>query len=303
MKLVLIPHRRRAALQVAHLAPFVGDDQRPLKLPRRHGVDPKVSRQFHRAVHPLGDVHERSVGEDSGVQRRVEVVRIGDHRPEILPHQLRVLLRRLGEGTEDDAELSELFLKRGRHGDAVKHRIDGHAGKHGALFEWNPQLLVSLKKFGIDLVEALGLILVELRSRVVDDLLEVDRWILNVRPGRLGHRLPVAVSLEAPVQQPLGFLLLTRDDPDHVFAKAGRKSVRLDIGDEPILVFLLLPLIDRTCYRCHVTHLLLYRSGSPQPRTDQRIVHLHPAETKPRSCFRTHSYWWHWGSRTRNRDP
>ena len=38
VQLVFVAHRRRAAFQVADVAAFVGDDQRPLELPRSGGL-------------------------------------------------------------------------------------------------------------------------------------------------------------------------------------------------------------------------------------------------------------------------
>ena len=66
MQLVLVPHGRGAAFQVAHVAPLVGDDQRALELAGVRGVDAEVGRELHRAAHALRDVAERAVAEDGG---------------------------------------------------------------------------------------------------------------------------------------------------------------------------------------------------------------------------------------------
>ena len=74
VELVLVAHRRRAALQVAHRRALVGHQQRPLELPGLRRVDAEVGGQLHGALHALRDVGERAVGEDRRVERGVEVV-------------------------------------------------------------------------------------------------------------------------------------------------------------------------------------------------------------------------------------
>jgi len=80
VKLVPVVRRRRAPFQILHKAPVIGDDQRPLKLPRFHRVDSEVGGDLHRALGVFGNVAERAVAEDGGVQRGVVVV-IGGHDP------------------------------------------------------------------------------------------------------------------------------------------------------------------------------------------------------------------------------
>src|SRR6185312_4879104 len=63
MQLVLVTLRRRAAFQVADVAPFLGDDQRALELAGAACVDAEVGRQLHRATHSLGEVDEAAIGE------------------------------------------------------------------------------------------------------------------------------------------------------------------------------------------------------------------------------------------------
>src|SRR3546814_1020424 len=69
-------------------------------------------------------------------------------------------------------------------------------------------------------------------------VLIVDRRELHLRPGRLGHFQPVAVGLEAPRQQPVRLALLGRDEADGVFAQALGRRLRLDVGDEAVLVLI-----------------------------------------------------------------
>ena len=60
VELVLVAHGRGAALEVAHVRAFLGDDQRPLELAGVRGVDAEVGGQLHRAAHALRDVAEAS---------------------------------------------------------------------------------------------------------------------------------------------------------------------------------------------------------------------------------------------------
>ena len=60
VQLVLVAHRRRAPFQVADVRALVGDDQRPLELPRVLRVDAEVGRELHRAANALRDVARTS---------------------------------------------------------------------------------------------------------------------------------------------------------------------------------------------------------------------------------------------------
>src|SRR3989454_2645513 len=104
----------------------------------------------------------------------------------------------------------------------------------------------------IDVLESVLRLLLLLRG-VVDDVLVVDRWIGDVRPLRLLHREPVAVRPETPLEEPLGLVLLARNEPDDVLVEALRRLVLIEIGDEAVLVLLL-------------RHLLLeYALGNHRP--------------------------------------
>ena len=154
-----------------------------------------------------------------------------------------MVLHRLGERTEDDAELGELLLERGRHRHTVEHRVHRDAGQQFLLVERNPELLEGPPDLGIDLIEALERRLF-LRRGVINDVLVVDRPVRNVRPGRLLHREPHAIGLEAPLEQPLGLALLGRDQADDVFGQAARCRVLLDVGDEAVLVLSIREFLD-----------------------------------------------------------
>src|SRR5262249_28551329 len=64
VKLVLVPHGGRAALEITDRRTFVRDDQSALELTCVAGVDAEIGRQLHRTANALRDVRERSVAED-----------------------------------------------------------------------------------------------------------------------------------------------------------------------------------------------------------------------------------------------
>jgi hypothetical protein len=154
-----------------------------------------------------------------------------------------MVLDGLGERHEDDSEAAKLFPERRRDRNAVEDRIHRNAGKELLLLEGNAQLVERPLDLGIDFIEAVqGFLL--LRRRVVDDVLVVDRVVLDVLPGRLLHREPEAVRLEAPLEQPLRLVLLLRDETDDVLAEALRDRLGLDVGVEAVLVLARRELFD-----------------------------------------------------------
>ena len=147
-----------------------------------------------------------------------------------------MVLHRLGERAEDDAELRQLRLERRGDRDRVEHRVDGDAGEHLLLFERNAELLERLPHLRVHVVQAVELLL-RLGRRVVADASGSRRRVGDVRPGRLLHREPGAVGLQPPFEHPLRFALLRRDGADDVFVQAGRQCIGVDGGLEPVLVF------------------------------------------------------------------
>ena len=238
MQLVLVAPRCGATLQIAHIGPLVGDDERPLELPRAGSVDAEVGRQLHRAAHTLGDVAERAVGEDGGVERRIEVVGIGDHAAQILLHQLRVVAHGLGHRAEDDAPLGERLLEGGLHRDGVHHGVDGYAGQRHLLLEGNAQAVEGPLEFGVDFIHRAQLLL-RFGGRIVNHVLKVDFGNRQVGPRRGVERQPVAVGLHAALGHPLGFALLGRNQPHDLLREALADGFGLDVGGEAVLVLLL----------------------------------------------------------------
>ncbi len=239
VQLVGVAHGGGATLQVADVGAFVGHDQGALELPGVLGVDAEVGGKLHGAAHAFGHVAEGAVAEDRGIQGREEVVGGGNHRAEVLAHQVGVLAHGFGERAEDDPHGLQLLLEGGGHGDRVEHGIDRDASQQFLFFQRDAELGVGLQKLRIDLVEALGAALFRFGRGIVNDVLVIDGRVVNVGPGGLLHGLPVAEGLEPPFQQPFRFLFLGGDQADDVFVEAAGDGVGFDIGDEPPLIFLI----------------------------------------------------------------
>ena len=236
MELVFITHRRRAALQVAHVAAFVGDDEGAFELAGIRRVDAEIGRQLHRAADAFGHVAERAIAEDGGIQRREEVVGVRHHRTQVFLHQVWMFLHRLGEGAENDALFGQVLLERRGDRHAVHDRIDGYASQALLFVERDAELLECLQQLGVDFVQTAQLLAL-LGRGVVDDGLVVNGRILGELPRRLLHREPVPISFEPPIEHELGLVLLARNEADDLLIQPRRDGLRLDVRGEAVLVF------------------------------------------------------------------
>src|SRR5262245_15555116 len=238
VQLVAIALGSGAPLEVRHVRPGVGDDEGPLELPGVGGVDAEVGRQLHRAAHPLRHVDEGAVAEHRRVEGGEEVVAVRHDRAEVRLHEIRVLPHRLGERAEDDPERAQLLLEGGGDRDAVEDRVHRHPREDLLLLERDAELLVGAAQLRVDLVERLRPFRRRLGSGVIDDVLVVDLRVADVRPGRLGHRQPVAVRLEPPLEHEGRLPLLGGDGPDDLLVQPLRDRVGFDVGGEAVLVVL-----------------------------------------------------------------
>src|SRR5690348_13908125 len=149
-----------------------------------------------------------------------------------------MLLDGFRKRAEDDAKLGELLLESGADRNAVKNRIYGDPRQQLTLAQRNAQLFVGGEQFGIDLVKALGTVLVGLRRRVVNDLLVIDRRIMNVRPGGLLHSEPLAIGFKPPIEHELRLVFAGGNQANGLFVETGRYGIGIYIGDESPLIFL-----------------------------------------------------------------
>ncbi len=256
VQLVLVAAGRRAPLQVAHVGALVSHDERALELSRTRRIDAEVGRELHRAAHPLGDVAERAVGEDGGVERRVEVVGVRHHAAQVLAHQLGMLLQGLRDRAEDDALLGQRLAERGLHRHGVHHRIDRHARERHLLLQRNAQLVERAPQLGIDLVHrarTFGL----LGRGVVDHVLEI--YFGNVEMGPRGgrQRQPVAVSLQTGLGHPLRLALLRGNEPHDLLAQPLTDGFGLDRRGEAVAVLAVAELLQYLfLFFCHTRELV-----------------------------------------------
>ena len=100
MELVLVPHRSGTPFHVADIGAFIGNYQRPFKLPCPLCIDSEVAGQLHRTPHAFRDVAEGSVAEHCGIECRIEIVPCRDNSSQIFSHQVRMLLDSLRKRTE-----------------------------------------------------------------------------------------------------------------------------------------------------------------------------------------------------------
>ena len=237
MKLVFVAHGRGAAFQIADIGPFVGDDQGPFELPGIGRVDPEIGRQLHGAAHALGYIDEGAVAIHRRIQRGEKISGLGHHITEIFPYQLGMLPHRLADRTENDADLFELVLEGGRDRNAVEHRVHRDASQYGAFMQGNAELVIHFQQLGIDLIQALGCVGIRFRRRVVIGILVINGRIIDQRPIGLVHIEPQTVSLQPPLKQPVGFVLLARNKADDVLVQPLGREFRFDLGDKTILIF------------------------------------------------------------------
>ena len=236
MQLVFIPLGRSAALHVTHVGPFVGHDQRPLELPRPGRIDPEIGRKLHRAVNPLGHITERTVRKDRRIERREKVIGTRHDAAQILADQLRIIADRLGHRTKDNSLFRKGLPESSLHRYGIHHRIDRHAGHDHLLLERYPQLIESSLQLRIDLVQTVQFRF-GFRSRVVDNILEINLRQVEVRPTRHRHRLPMPESFQTVFEHPLRFSLFGRDQPHHLLVQTFRDHFGLDVGREAVFVF------------------------------------------------------------------
>ena len=233
MQLVLVAHRCRAALEVAHIGIIVGDDERALELSRLRRVDAEIARQLHRATYPLGDIDKRAVAEHRRVESGEEIVGGRHHLAQVFPHQVGIVAHGLADGAENHAQLGETLAIGGAHTHAVDNGIHRHAAQCLALLKGYAQFVEGLHQFWIHL--ALFLLL---GSGKVADVLVVDFGQVHVPPGGLAQRFPVCKRLQTELQQPLRLMLEGRNLAHHILVESFGNHIRVDVGHKAIFIFL-----------------------------------------------------------------
>ena len=235
MQLILVTLRSGTPLQVTHISPLVGHDERALELSRAGGIDAEVGRELHRATYPLRNVAERAIGEDRSIECCIEVVGMRHDAPQILFHQLGMLFDGLRDGAEDDALLGQRLPEGGLDRYGVHHRIDRHTRQRHLLFERNAEFVEGTFEFGVYLIHRPELLL-GLGCCVVDDILKVDFGDVEMGPRRHLHRQPVTIGFQALFEHPLGLPFLRGDSADDLLAESALDKLGLDIGRKTVLI-------------------------------------------------------------------
>ncbi len=243
MELIFIPLRRRAPFHVAHVGAFFGDDQGALELSCIGGIDPEIGGKLHGTTHPLGNITERSVAEYRRVKGGKVVVGIGHHRSHILLHQVGMVPDSLAEGAKDDSQFRKRVRKGRLYRHTVHYRIYGNTSQLFLFVERNTQFTEGGQQFRIHLVETREFHLF-LWSRVVDNVLEIDRIDLQVSPSGLLHGQPMAIRLQAEIKEEPGLVLLCRDKPDGFLRQSRWGKFSLNVGREAVFVVALRYLVQ-----------------------------------------------------------
>ena len=178
---------------------------------------------------------------------------------------------------EDNAQTRQMFLERGRDGNAVENRIDrdlrhriflrvldafNRRGRDAGFFiddvrqtllllNRNAQLVEGFQQLRIDFIQTIQARLFFGRG-VINDVLVVDERVFRVEPVRFGQRLPVTKRFQAPVEQPLRLVFFGGDLTNNVFGQAARKSLGFDVGLKTVFVFLSRQIFDLVGFSTHL---------------------------------------------------
>ena len=254
VQLIFVAHRGGAAFEVTYVAPFFGDDQRTFELARPRLIDSEVRREFHGAANALRNVAKRAVGEDRGVQRGIEIVRVGHHGAHVFLHQFGMLLHGVAERTEDNSQFGQFFLEGRVHRYAVEHDVHGDARQFFLFGQRNAQPLERFQQFRIHLVQAFvpGLLV---WRRIIRDVPKIRLRIRQMRPARVrlrrvgGQLFPVPPCAQAPFEQPLGLLFFRRNQADDLFVEAFGYGVCLDVRLPAVFILAGGDLVQELCFR------------------------------------------------------
>ena len=249
MQLVLISHRGRASLKIAHVGIVVSHNERTLKLTRVTGIDTEIRAEFHRTTHALGDIYKRTVTEHSTVQSSKEIVAVRNYGTKILSDEVWMLLDSFADGTENDAFLAQFLLEGGLHRDRIHDSVNRCISAQGQAFlQRNAQLVESLLQLGINL-SVTGWLLCH-RIGIIGDLLIINRRHMHMSPLGFCLLFPIAESAETELQHPFWFPFLSRDEPNDILIQPLLDDFRMYVRRETKLIFLL----------SNTTHKLIIRN-------------------------------------------
>ena len=146
-----------------------------------------------------------------------------------------MLLDRFTEGAEHHTVLRQLLLVRGGDRNAVEHSVHSDVAQALLLAQGDPKLVEGLQQLGVHLIKA-GLLVLLLRSGVINDVLIIDQRIPQSSPVGLLEGEPMTEGLEPKLQQKRRLLFFGRNQTNDVFAETFGDLVGLNLGDEAVFV-------------------------------------------------------------------
>ena len=165
-----------------------------------------------------------------------------------------MFFHRLANRHEDDAFLFQFLLECCLYRYGIHDGVNGDAAKGEAFFEGNAEFVEGLCQFRVDVVRRLRSVrFLCHRVGIVRDCLIVNRRQCDMSPRRLFLPAPVSECVETEVKQPLRLALLCRDEPHDIFIQSDGYDFGMDVGGEPVFVFLF----------SHLTHkfVLFFHKG------------------------------------------
>ena len=148
-----------------------------------------------------------------------------------------MILYGIANRTEDDALLGKVLLKGGLYRHRVHNGVYSHTAQRQSLLKRYAELVECLHQLRVYLLLLVRRLLGK-RVGIVGNRLVVYLGHMHVRPCWLLKLLPVAESLEAELQHPVGFALLLRDQSNDILVQAFLYDVGMHIGSKAVLVFL-----------------------------------------------------------------
>ena len=97
VKLVFITHRCGTSFEIGNVTSIVTDDESALKLTSVACIDAEIGGEFHGTTHALGNIDERTVGEDCTVESCKIIIAISYDSSQILANQFGVFFNRFRE--------------------------------------------------------------------------------------------------------------------------------------------------------------------------------------------------------------
>ena len=147
-----------------------------------------------------------------------------------------MILYRLTERTEYNTFLSQVLLKRCLDRNTVHNGIDSHSAQYLLFFQRNSQLIEGFQQFWINFFHTFRSVFLN-GSRVINNILIIDRRNFQQSPVRHFQCLPVTESTQAKLKQPFRLMFLGRNNPNGLFIQPSMDHICIYIRNESIFIF------------------------------------------------------------------